>query len=37
VIPQPTISRLRRAKLALQRHLREPPRKRLYQTMFPLS
>src|SRR6202011_645309 len=37
VIPKPTIGRLRRAKLALRRHLYEPPRKRQYQTMFPLS
>src|SRR6478735_5861106 len=27
IIPQPTIARLRRASLALQRHLREPPRR----------
>jgi hypothetical protein len=37
VIPQPAIAHLRRSKSVLQRHLREPPRKRRYQTMFPLS
>jgi hypothetical protein len=37
VIPQPTIACLRRSKLALLRHLREPPRKRRYQMMAPLS
>jgi len=37
VIPQPTVACLRRSRLALQRHLHEPPRKRRYQTMAPLS
>jgi hypothetical protein len=36
IIPQPTIRRLRRKKRALQRHLREPPRKRHYQSMLAL-
>jgi hypothetical protein len=37
MIPQPSIACLRRSRLALQRHLREPPRKRQYQMMAQLS
>ena len=33
ILPQPTLDRLRTAHDALSRHLREPPRRRLYQAM----
>ncbi|MBP0113134.1 hypothetical protein, partial [Bradyrhizobium vignae] len=36
IIPQPTIRCFRRRKRALGRHLREPPRKRPYQSMLAL-
>src|SRR6266545_2632449 len=36
IIPEPTIACLRRAATALQRHLREPPRRRSYQKMARL-
>jgi hypothetical protein len=36
IMPQPSLDRLREAQHVLQRHLHEPPRKRVYQQMFQL-
>ena len=33
IIPEPTLAKLRRCKARLHRHMREPPRRRLYQKM----
>lgn len=33
IIPEPTIEQLRRTHGPLQRHMREPPRRRAYQKM----
>jgi len=37
VIPTPDVETLHAAAKAVQRHIREPPRKRAYQNPVPVS